>query len=313
MTKIDKEFFEDYFNFKKYAKISRGEKTSNQLVDNISKTNYEIYENTSRLRSELIYEFAIYHPFKNSKTQQISVTGDSYLYELKDKIYCVLDEIHTQSQSSFFFIEGAFYNDNRYDIQNLSSKISENKIRKLNISTINSTFPHTSNNINQAVDLYMENEVPSDNLGSGSSKAKYEKCNYCNFSFSSPEIYEELSMGNLKINQIVFRIGYPYLYRHIDYCDHMIMLIDVRMADVYDKFLNEDNQNSLVTYQKKLKRRICDGCLLYYAKFISINDRIGDETNKILFFCESCLKKLHEKELKENTLASLKLIPYYHD
>ena len=78
MTKIDQLFFKDYF------------KPKEELTQKNKKIN-------------LVYEFSIYHPTKNIKTQQISILGDGLLKQLKDKIYCVLDEIQTDSTRSFFF------------------------------------------------------------------------------------------------------------------------------------------------------------------------------------------------------------------
>jgi hypothetical protein len=292
MTKIDKEFFEDYFKFDKIDKHF-------PKLDNMTNN---IFENSTMINNqsdshELVYEFAIYHPSKNCKTQQLSITGNSYFHELKDKIYCVLDEISSNNQSSFFFVENCFYNDLRTESnKSLSSKISESKIRKLNINS----FKYDTNS----------NEENNKIQSKESSKYDYKKEFYISRANKLSEIYEEFSMGDYKINEIAFRIGYPYLYRHIDFCDHMIMLIDIRLQDRYDKF---NDQTTLTTYQRKLKRRLCDTCLFYYAKFISINDPLGGNTNRVLFLCDFCLKKLHDKEFKENNVRGLKLIPYYHD
>lgn len=328
---------------------------------------------------DLVYEFAIYHPLKNNKTQEILIIGNSYLHQLKDKIYCVLDEIHSSenNDSSFFFIESCFYNDTRNPFNKiLSSKILENKIRKLNYLTphgnpiyntsnkhSNLNFPNfddsikfitdDTNKINNNIDtnqilkienyqkqnfnnvntndLYKNNNEflnqhndENVNLNSGNS----EKHNINNFNqdlkfafynrdlysipfYSSNEIYDEISMNEKKINEINFRIGYPYLFRHIDHCDHMIMLTDIRFLDECDRF--DDENKCFVTFQKKLKRRICDACSFYYAKFISINDKITPDY-KVLFYCESCLKKIHSSEFKDPSLQNtLKLIPYFHD
>ncbi len=130
------------------------------------------------------------------------------------------------------------------------------------------------------------------------------KCNH---------IYDEVSMNETSINDMHFRIGYPYLFRHIDHCDHIIMLCDIRLSDPYDYYIKQ--QKCLVTYQKKIKRRICDTCAFYYAKFISINDKLGGENNpsKVLFLCEFCIKKLQEKEISDGMSYSVKKIHYYHD
>lgn len=79
MTKIDKDFFAEYY------KIAHCQIDRERGIENIE----------SVTKRELVYDFAIYHPLKNVKTQQISIKGSCFLHELKDKIYCVLDEIHS--------------------------------------------------------------------------------------------------------------------------------------------------------------------------------------------------------------------------
>jgi hypothetical protein len=112
MSKIDKEFFKDYFKFE-----SQKIKLEDGISNNISPTFQTVQPN------ELVYEFSIYHPSKNIKTQQIALLGNCTLYDLRDKIYCVLDEIHNISQQkSFFFIENTFYNDTRNDSLSTLSK-----------------------------------------------------------------------------------------------------------------------------------------------------------------------------------------------
>jgi hypothetical protein len=61
-------------------------------------------------------------------------------------------------------------------------------------------------------------------------------------------------MNNIKIEDIPLRIGYPYIFRHIDSCDHVIILNDIRVMDKYDNFREKD-EKAIVTYQKKLKRK----------------------------------------------------------
>ncbi len=310
---------------------------------------------------DLIYEFGIYHPLKNNKTQAILIKGSSYLHELKDKIYCVLDEIQNSenNQSSFFFIENCFFNDLRNPNNKiLSSKILENKIRKLNNYTSYGTTYYnnlSSNNFNSSnQNININSNVNFSSNKNSTNEYKYKNTNedynsysinneknpfyYSNMNnnpqniynlnedlkfpyynkelysipfYFSNEIYDEVSMGEKKINEINFRIGYPYLFRHIDHCDHMIMLTDIRYLDKCDRF--DDENKCFVTFQKKLKRRICDACSFYYAKFISINDKITPDY-KVLFYCESCLRKIHASEfIDPNIPNTLKLIPYFHD
>ena len=109
-------------------------------------------------------------------------------------------------------------------------------------------------------------------------------------------------MENIPISSLPLRIGYPYLFRHIESCDHMIILNDIREIDKYDNFKIENGKVekkniAIVTYQKKVKRRKCDACLFYYATMISINDLAMGDVSHALFLCQYCVRKLHSQLL----------------
>ena len=281
MTKIDQLFFKDYFKPK------------------------EIPENK---KYNLVYEFSIYHPTKNVKTQQISILGDGVLKQLKEKIYCVLDEIQSDSTRSFFFIEKVFYDDvpkliNDKYVEPLSFRISQLRLQKLTLKDYQQDINYNNNNNNNSNQKDLE------------SKFNYNKNLYCDNNsilVNKSHSYDSLNMNNVHIEDIPFRIGYPYIFRHIESCDHVIILNDIRVIDKYDNFNEKDNK-AIVTYQKKLKRKKCDACKFYYAKFISINDIVMGDVNNALFLCDYCLKKLHETELLDNNTSNLKLIPYFHN
>ena len=255
MTKIDQLFFQDYF---------KPNPIKNKNIN-------------------LIYEFSIYHPVKNIKTQQISILGDGVLKQLKDKIYCVLDEIQNDPTPSFFFFEKVFYDEflikNGLYIEPLSYKISQLQLSKYTLKEYQQELNY---------------EFDNNSLNLHKSHAK-----------------EILNMNEIKIEDIPLRIGYPYIFRHIDSCDHVIILNDIRVLDKYDNFLERD-EKAIVTYQKKLKRKKCEACQFYYAKFISINDYVKGKVNNV-FLCDFCLKKLHEIDLVDNNTSNLKLIPYFHN
>ena len=278
MTKIDQLFFKDYFKPK---------------------------EITNNKKLNLVYEFSIYHPTKNVKTQQISILGDGVLKQLKEKIYCVLDEIQTDLTRSFFFIEKVFYDDiimqtNEKYIEPLSFKISQLRLQKMTLKEYQQDINYNKTTTN-----------PKDL----ESKFNYNKNLYCDINsimVNKSHSYDSMNMNNVHIEDIPFRIGYPYIFRHIESCDHVIILNDIRVIDKYDNF-NEKDDKAIVTYQKKLKRKKCDACKFYYAKFISINDIVMGNVNNALFLCDHCLKKLHENELIDNNTSNLKLIPYFHN
>ena len=277
MTKIDQLFFQDFF---------------------------QPHPIPSPLINELIYEFSIYHPTKNIKTQQIAVIGRGNLLNLKDKIYCVLDEIYTEQQQAFFFIENSFYNfipSNHNDVP-LSHSISENRLRKLTLKDLE----------------YKDKCIDDTTMLTTKSKFDYNKDLYCS-EYTPRKLYDNYNMNDTALIDIPIRIGYPYLFRHGDGCDHMVILNDIRLIDKYDSFKVEQGGNitndnrAIVTYQKKLKRRKCDACLFYYAKFISINDISMGDVSHALFLCDHCIKKLHYKDVSEKNAGNLKLVPYFHD
>ena len=277
MTKIDQLFFQDYF---------KPNPIKNKNIN-------------------LIYEFSIYHPVKNIKTQQISILGDGVLKQLKDKIYCVLDEIQNAPTPSFFFFEKVFYDEflikNGLYIEPLSYKISQLQLSK-----------YTLKEYQQELNYDLDNNNLNNNTES--KFQKYEKNLYCDnnsLNLHKSHAKEILNMNEIKIEDIPLRIGYPYIFRHIDSCDHVIILNDIRVMDKYDNFLERD-EKAIVTYQKKLKRKKCEACQFYYAKFISINDYVKGKVNNV-FLCDFCLKKLHEIDLVDNNTSNLKLIPYFHN
>ena len=277
MTKIDQLFFQDYF---------KPNPIKNKNIN-------------------LIYEFSIYHPVKNIKTQQISILGEGVLKQLKDKIYCVLDEIQNDPTPSFFFFEKVFYDEflikNGLYIEPLSYKISQLQLSKYTLKEYQQelNYEFDNNNINNNTESKFQ---------------KYEKNLYCDnnsLNLHKSHAKEILNMNEIKIEDIPLRIGYPYIFRHIDSCDHVIILNDIRVMDKYDNFLERD-EKAIVTYQKKLKRKKCEACQFYYAKFISINDYVKGKVNNV-FLCDFCLKKLHEIDLVDNNTSNLKLIPYFHN
>lgn len=64
---------------------------------------------------EVVLKIAVFHPTAHYKTQEFMVYGSQPLTSLRDRIYClhdqILDGVHTPS--SYFFIENKFYNDQR--------------------------------------------------------------------------------------------------------------------------------------------------------------------------------------------------------
>lgn len=307
----EKSSFLTYHKQDKQDNIDNTASTYSIFPKLIHKKNNEktIFPNNSL---ELIYSFSIYHPLKNTKSQQIEVLGSSTLCQLKDKIYCVIEEIddhyknktlYTNPNSdeslkrygSFLYIESNFYNDVRKTNLNLSNKIIKARNEKRNFSTTysNNDYQYTNKlnfnstssysiNMNSTQNQYFQyggqlchyGQEQQNNNNPHEIKNVFDYYNqslYCyDFLNYNSSIYQEIRMDGTRIDHIVMRIGYPYLYRHQEYCDHMVILTDIRVFDIYDynSFISKDGviENSIVSFQKKLKRRLCDLCGYYYSK-----------------------------------------------
>ena len=116
-------------------------------------------------------------------------------------------------------------------------------------------------------------------------------------------------MENIPISSLPLRIGYPYLFRHIESCDHMIILNDIREIDKYDNFKIENGKVekkniAIVTYQKKVKRRKCDACL-FYPHVPSFHFKI----NRYIMRKIKIFKKLYHKLLCEVLILFTSFIP----
>lgn len=278
MQKIDRVFFQEYFKPKKIPE---------------------------KFKDELVYEFYVYHPINNIKTQEISVLGSGNLTHLKDKIYCVVDEIKEVPQNSFFFIEKVFYD--HVEVPN-TVPLSDSVTRNINV-----------------MGGMLFNKSDDENILEKSVFSSFEPKNYISeevLGKLQENAYKSFKMESIPLKYVPMRIGYPYIFRHSDSCDHMFLLKDIRKIDSYDSFkfeeingdwiIKEENI-SYVTYQRKLERRKCEACNLYFAKFVSINDAVVGQGNSAFFICDHCLMNIHGKDLSQGITSNVKIIPYYHD
>lgn len=256
-------------NFQSSRSWITGNKIINysDLVEN-SKAKFEFLENNKSL--ELLYSFAIYHPLKNTKTQEIEVLGSGTLRDLKDKIYCVLDELNEQSN----------INNEEETINCFNSEMNTTS-NLLTNNTKHCVIPNTNGNPSSSFyPIFKDDHYESKNYKNDASFFFIENCFYndmrkTNFTISiknhpNSVFFKECEMGNLRIDHIDLRVGYPYLFRHQEYCDHMVMVTNIRILDNYDLncfYTNEGLiEKSIVTFQKKIKRRLCDFCGYYYSK-----------------------------------------------
>jgi len=92
-----------------------------KLTMNYNLRKIEKEKGFEEIKENIVLSVAIFHSNKSSerftKSHEFLVLGEQYLSELKDCLYCLMDKslIGPTIKNSFFFIEGAFYDNTRHN------------------------------------------------------------------------------------------------------------------------------------------------------------------------------------------------------
>jgi hypothetical protein len=98
------------------TRILQRKKEVNYLTENVN-SHLDPEAPTEPVDSEdVVLSIALYHPSKNTKTQEYRVLGQQSLTALRDKLYCLSDHMleGPKIKSGYFFVEHTFYNDMRH-------------------------------------------------------------------------------------------------------------------------------------------------------------------------------------------------------
>jgi hypothetical protein len=74
------------------------------------------------------------------------------------------------------------------------------------------------------------------------------------------------NMEDAKLNDLVIRIGYPYLYRHQSCCDHVFIIRDIAIVEYRSPREMNMQKYPYSIFRAAIKRRRCSICHLYHAK-----------------------------------------------
>ena len=95
----------------------------------------------------------------------------------------------------------------------------------------------------------------------------------------------EMSKTKIKSMRVVF--GRPYLFRHLDGCDHIIIFKDLRiLTENQTNDPTKKDKYPLVVFEGRMRRRKCDGCRIKFAEWVSLNDPL--KSGKHLYVCAPC-------------------------
>ncbi|KAL4560139.1 hypothetical protein LXL04_032288 [Taraxacum kok-saghyz] len=228
------------------------------------------------------------------KTQEIMVLGRQLLTELKDKIYCLTDEIiklknkHSHSHSGYFLIEDIFFNDLREtDAVDYSKPILDW------LTESKKTAQEKWESIISG-DLQQKQK---DYLGTGSRNG-------------GPKLprFKTIPMQSTRFCDLNFRLGAGYLYCHQGDCKHLMVIRDMRLIH------GEDVQNRvaypLISFQSKLRFQKCSVCKIYKATKVTVDDKWTPENP--CFFCGICYYMLHYSN-NQLIYDDFKVFDYIHE
>eukprot|EP00656_Telonema_subtile_P027204 TRINITY_DN29239_c0_g1_i1.p1 TRINITY_DN29239_c0_g1~~TRINITY_DN29239_c0_g1_i1.p1 ORF type:complete len:252 (+),score=57.67 TRINITY_DN29239_c0_g1_i1:77-832(+) len=190
------------------------------------------------LYNESVLTVAIYHPIQNKLQQQILVLGSQTLADLKDKIYCLKDEVYSNllppdlnATSSFFFIENVFYNDMRLaHSQKTSSVIIEWAAK--------TSWPVTKLTTDDPVELVEKN------------------------------------MQDAFLKDIPIAVGEQYMFCHQGNCEHLVVFEQMEAVH-WERIANIEEYPLQVLANHKLRK--CSICNVHVAVKETRHDDLAPE------------------------------------
>ncbi|KAK4364133.1 hypothetical protein RND71_015491 [Anisodus tanguticus] len=220
---------------------------------------------------EVILCVEIYHCKKTwTKTQEFLVLGRQFLTEMRDKIYCITDEIMKKTDkndpSGYFLVEDVLCNDFR------------------DPSAIDYSKP--------ILDWLQESKSEAlekwESIASGELPKKQKEIFGSKIGPQFPH-FKALEMQKARFCDLRFRLGAGYLYCHQGDCKHLVVVRDMRLINP------EDVQNRaaypLITYQPKLRFQKCSVCKIFKAVKVTVDDKWAAENP--CYFCDLCYYMLH--------------------
>ncbi|KAK9161193.1 hypothetical protein Syun_007534 [Stephania yunnanensis] len=208
-----------------------------------------------------------------NKTQEFLVLGTQTLTDLKDQIYCLMDQLmHKDGQhdpSGYFLVENVFCNDLRDPSAIDYSEPVLEWLRNSKEEALGKWEYIFSGEL-----LQKEKEL----LGK----------------VGTPRLpqFRAVEMHKIRFCDLWFRLGAVYLYCHQGDCKHAVVIRDMRLIHP------DDVQNRaaypILKFQLKTRPRKCSVCRIYLASKITLDDKWAMENP--CYFCDNCYYLLHYNE-----------------
>uniref|UniRef100_A0A131XG97 snRNA-activating protein complex subunit 3 n=1 Tax=Hyalomma excavatum TaxID=257692 RepID=A0A131XG97_9ACAR len=100
--------------------------------------------------------------------------------------------------------------------------------------------------------------------------------------------FKTADMAETTLSDLKLRLGYPYVYVHQGYCEHLVVFSDMRVLHPHDSQRMSDYPMSLKTSFPSGKRVICMLCHQSSVKWVTYkNGRVPEDP---FFSCDTCFR-----------------------
>lgn len=100
--------------------------------------------------------------------------------------------------------------------------------------------------------------------------------------------FNTADMAETRLSDLKLRLGYPYVYVHQGYCEHLVVFSDMRVLHPHDSQRMSDYPMSLKTSFPCGKRVMCMLCHQSSVKWVTYkNESVPEDP---FFFCDTCFR-----------------------
>ncbi|KAJ9152321.1 hypothetical protein P3X46_025900 [Hevea brasiliensis] len=276
------------------SELESGERLKILLSTNFGKQQSKpsnVQEHISVHHPEVVLCIEVYHNIRHwLKTQEFLVLGRQMLTEMRDRIYCMTDQVMQKAghydPSGYFLIEDVFCNDTR------------------DPSAIDCSEPIFDWLKNSKDDALRKWEC----IISGELQRK-QKAVIGEVATSQLPKFRCVDMQKTRFCDLRFRLGAGYLYCHQGDCTHTIVIRDLRLIHP------EDVQNRaaypILIFQLKLRFQKCNVCNIFRATKVIVDDKWTPDNP--CYFCNDCYYLLHYSENGSLLYSDFSTYDYLHD
>lgn len=235
----------------------------------------------------------------NQKMLEIVALSTNTLAELRDKLYCLYDEVGEPGirfQSSMFYINDHFYDDTREGTPRPDDPAYGEIAHPDDCQLLVCNHPR-----HVPVRVRYSDTILQWMAAEGVANSFREKFRQ--------GLVQVSSMETTNIANITCQIGTPYLFMHQGSCQHLLVVTDIRMPSSVD--VDCRKMYPLIVFQGKLRRRKCFLCDTYTAAHVTYDDIHAP--CEPCFWCEQCFKRMHFDETGTQTYQGWKAYPYHHE